>query len=304
MRPLVCAGGWLHGHATFVRPQERGRSSTARHTEPAVELVLHDKGGACWDCPRGSRCAREARRVIGDRRSKVQSSQVEPRAATRPPIHSGAHARAGGRARVGFAQKVSRASSRHWEMPAPRATTASAGAAMLTTAASSSSNTAAAPHGASSSTLSTLLLLVACLILLGCCSVCVVAQLRRRRRHAEEEDRAPLLAPTHDLYGPGAGSGGTARGRGADMAAIGTPARDFVRLSSLPPSAMRVDEYGRRCMACNAENECVALRPCGHAVLCRACSDFVYTCPHCGGYISGIENRKDVADSAHLSRRM
>ena len=178
--------------------------------------------------------------------------------------------------------------------PAPRATTASAGAAMLTTAASSSSNTAAAPHGASSSTLSTLLLLVACLILLGCCSVCVVAQLRRRRRHAEEEDRAPLLAPTHDLYGPGAGSGGTARGRGADMAAIGTPARDFVRLSSLPPSAMRVDEYGRRCMACNAENECVALRPCGHAVLCRACSDFVYTCPHCGGYISGIENRKDV----------
>lgn len=167
--------------------------------------------------------------------------------------------------------------------------------------ASSSSSTVpveqhATPHG--SSTLSTLLLLVSCLILLGCCSVCVVAQLRAfQRRRQSEEDRAPLLDPAHDPYGtPPASNGGTARGRGADMAAIGTPARDFVRLSSLPSSALRMDEHGRRCMACSVENECVALRPCGHVVLCRACSDFVYTCPHCGQYISGIEKRKPTAE--------
>ena len=148
----------------------------------------------------------------------------------------------------------------------------------------------------------TLLLLCACFILLGCCSVCVVAQLRAyQRRRREEEDRTPLLDPVHDPYGTPPSVGAT-RGRGADMAAIGTPARDFVRLSSLPSSALRVNELGRRCMACSAENECVALRPCGHVVLCRACSDFVYTCPHCGQYISGIEKRKEETMSADIEQ--
>ena len=107
------------------------------------------------------------------------------------------------------------------------------------------------------------------------------------------EDREPLLSPAHDPHSPAGGANSRGRGQHGDMAAIGTPARDFVRLSSLPSAALRVDEHGRRCMACGAENECVALRPCGHAVLCRACSDFVYTCPHCGQYISGIVSKPD-----------
>ena len=72
------------------------------------------------------------------------------------------------------------------------------------------------------------------------------------------------------------------------IAAIGTPARAFVRLSSLPPSVFRAEEDCQQCMACGEAVKCVALRPCGHAVLCRECSDFVYTCPHCAQYISGV----------------
>ena len=148
---------------------------------------------------------------------------------------------------------------------------------------------------------SPLTLFVACLILLGCCSVCVVAQLRAyQRRRLRGEENEPLLDPAYDPYGTPANG---VRGRGADMAAIGTPARDFVRLSSLPSSALRVDEHGRRCMACSAENGCVALRPCGHVVLCRACSDFVYTCPHCGQYISGIVFKPKTEDHGSSDKR-
>jgi hypothetical protein len=158
-----------------------------------------------------------------------------------------------------------------------------------------SAASAPSSSGSSSNTLQTLMLLTACLILLGCCSVCFVAQLRAYQRRRRDEERAPLIDPSHEQYNSPGECGG-ARGRGADMAAIGTPARDFVRLSSLPSSALRADEQGRRCMACSAENECVALRPCGHVVLCRACSDFVYTCPHCGQYISGITATPERAD--------
>lgn len=179
---------------------------------------------------------------------------------------------------------------------------------MLSGGASSSAtieqHPATTTHG---SAFSTLLLVIACIILLGCCSVCMVAQLRAyQRRRRSEEDRVPLLDPAHDPYASPSRNGAS-RGRGADMAAIGTPARDFVRLSSLPSSALRVDEHGRRCMACSVENECVALRPCGHVVLCRSCSDFVYTCPHCGGYISGIQEVKgengENGDAEGLVRR-
>lgn len=177
-------------------------------------------------------------------------------------------------------------------MPSGTPSAAATWSAVPTSSSSSSSSITAIPSTSShNSPLGTLLLLVSCLILLGCCSVCLVAQLRayqRRRAHYVDEDRAPLLDPAHDPYGSPERGSKAASSRHADMASIGTPARDFVRLSSLPSSALRMDEHGRRCMACSAENECVALRPCGHAVLCRACSDFVYTCPHCGGYISGI----------------
>ena len=173
---------------------------------------------------------------------------------------------------------------------------------------SSSSSTITSPTTSHNSPLGTLLLVVACLILLGCCAVCLVGQLRayRRRAHHGDEDRAPLLDPSHDPYSSPEGKSRERQSRQADMASIGTPARDFVRLSSLPSSALRMDEHGRRCMACNAENECVALRPCGHAVLCRPCSDFVYTCPHCGGYISGIifkpKTEQQLPDDAAFSR--
>ena len=45
------------------------------------------------------------------------------------------------------------------------------------------------------------------------------------------------------------------------------------------PTAPTVTYHPRRC---------VALRPCGHEVLCRNCADFVYTCPHCRQYISAV----------------
>ena len=45
------------------------------------------------------------------------------------------------------------------------------------------------------------------------------------------------------------------------------------------PTAPTVAYHPRRC---------VALRPCGHEVLCRNCADFVYTCPHCRQYISAV----------------
>ena len=154
----------------------------------------------------------------------------------------------------------------------------------------------AASSASTSSPLGTIALFLACIVLFGCCCVCALLQVRAYQRRRHEEERQPLIEPQYDPYGSPAGG---SRGRGADMAAIGTPARDFVRLSSLPPSALRMDEHGRRCMACSAENECVALRPCGHVVLCRACSDFVYTCPFCGQYISGISTRPNPPGGAN-----
>ena len=131
-------------------------------------------------------------------------------------------------------------------------------------------------------------LLWTAVILLLCCTLCLGMQIRAaRRRKREEEEQLPLLSPERDdSRGSGSrgGSGGTHTR--SDVAAIGTPARDFVRLSSLPATVFNSED--RRCMACSQTGEIVALRPCGHEVLCRTCSDFVYTCPHCGQYISGV----------------
>ena len=63
---------------------------------------------------------------------------------------------------------------------------------------------------------------------------------------------------------------------------IGVPARDFVRLSALAQAASS-------CMACSeAGRPCVSLRPCGHALLCRACAEFASSCPKCGQRVTGI----------------
>jgi hypothetical protein len=124
---------------------------------------------------------------------------------------------------------------------------------------------------------------LSCAVLFLCLGVCCIVQLMscRYNRKQNGEDM-PLLARSDSPVD-----------RGDDgIAHIGTPARDFVRLSSLPPSIFRHDEDQRRCLACGEAGKCVALRPCGHVVLCRACSDFVYTCPHCGQYISGVGLRR------------
>ena len=66
---------------------------------------------------------------------------------------------------------------------------------------------------------------------------------------------------------------------------VGIPARDFVRISSVPTDD---DPSRRKCVACGEVGMCISLRPCGHVVLCRACSDFVCTCPKCGQHVAGV----------------
>ena len=134
-----------------------------------------------------------------------------------------------------------------------------------------------------------MLLLLCFLALVVLVSAAAYALRRRARHHSQRhhEEAAPLLSDSECGSGSHIRGGGSGSG-GGDVAAIGTPARDFVRLSSLPPSALHSGGRERRCMACNETGECVELRPCGHSVLCRNCSDFVYTCPHCGTYISGV----------------
>ena len=122
------------------------------------------------------------------------------------------------------------------------------------------------------------------LLLLFFCGLCVFARRRAAERRGGGEEREPLI-DREPFAVRDNGSGCSSRNRGSDVAAIGTPARDFVRLSSLP-DALNGDER-QRCLACGTLGECVTLRPCGHVVLCQACSDFAYTCPHCGQYISG-----------------
>ena len=124
----------------------------------------------------------------------------------------------------------------------------------------------------------TLLCGVAILSML-CCLCCIVQYRAVRRRQEQYDEQEPLLAD----------GGGSSRHGGdnrTDLATIGTPARDFVRLSSLPTGIFQLNE--NRCRSCGVVGECVALRPCGHMVLCWPCSDFVFECPHCGQYISGI----------------
>jgi len=121
------------------------------------------------------------------------------------------------------------------------------------------------------------------LLLLFFCGLCVFARRRAAERRGGEE-REPLIDREPFAVRDGTSSC-SSRNRGSDVAAIGTPARDFVRLSSLP-DALNGDER-QRCLACGTLGECVTLRPCGHVALCQACSDFAYTCPHCGQYISG-----------------
>ena len=120
------------------------------------------------------------------------------------------------------------------------------------------------------------------------CLCCIMRLLvaRQRRRHAE---RQPLLNSVAEPVRE------ASQWSGEGIAAIGTPARDFVRLSSLPASIFRPEEADRRCMACGETGKCVALRPCGHIVLCRSCSDFVYTCPQCGQYISGVSGVPSIS---------
>ncbi|KAL1521131.1 hypothetical protein AB1Y20_022685 [Prymnesium parvum] len=138
------------------------------------------------------------------------------------------------------------------------------------------------PHHLSPLGVSSQLLLSAALLLVGvliCCIIQVMSCRMRRKSHRDED--LPLLArddsPRHECDSDG-------------FATIGTPARDFVRLSSLPPAIFRAEEDQRRCLACGEAGKCVSLRPCGHIVLCRACSDYVYTCPNpnCGKYITGV----------------
>lgn len=121
----------------------------------------------------------------------------------------------------------------------------------------------------------------------------VVCLRSRRRQKRREEEQLPLLDGEEAEAAHGCSRGVPSNYSCGDVAAIGTPARDFVRLSSLPASVFKSSDEGRRCMACSQAGECVALRPCGHAVLCRACSDFVYTCPYCGQYISGIAAKEN-----------
>ena len=119
---------------------------------------------------------------------------------------------------------------------------------------------------------------------LGCLYGAALIYQRLNARRLKKEEEEPLL-PTgkqsidHDRWGDG-------------IVTIGSPAREFVRLSSLPASVLRSEEDQRPCLACHATGKCVALRPCGHVVLCRSCSDFVYTCPTCGQYISGVGLRE------------
>ena len=136
------------------------------------------------------------------------------------------------------------------------------------TAASGSSS----PMSGSAQLLGGLLLLIACL------GVCCLLQYRRSSRKRDENETEPLISRGH----PPAPSGAVRQ----DVATIGSPARDFVRLSSLPAAIFQPNE--NRCRACGQAGECVALRPCGHMVLCRPCSDFVCECPHCGQYVSGV----------------
>lgn len=178
--------------------------------------------------------------------------------------------------------------------------------------AASQANAKVAPIGQQSAVLLAMLLLGAC-----CCCICIVQwrTLRRRRGEDGESEQEPLLSNTPSS------SNVRHRQQSSDIASIGTPARDFVRLSALPAAvfqprsaALRLSHphlhlpcrgsshplihqrvlrasdvhSDNRCRACNKVGECVALRPCGHAVLCRPCSDFVFECPLCGQYISGI----------------
>ena len=115
------------------------------------------------------------------------------------------------------------------------------------------------------------------LLIIAACVGCCLLQYRAMKQRRSEMENEPLLS---DPRTPNGAS------RRNDVATIGTPARDFVRLSSLPAAIFQSNE--NRCRACGNVGECVALRPCGHAVLCRPCSDFVFECPACGQYISGI----------------
>ena len=123
-----------------------------------------------------------------------------------------------------------------------------------------------------------------------CCCICIM-QYRSVKRRREDHESEPLLS---DAPSP---SMGVRHRERHDVASIGTPARDFVRLSSLPAAVFQPSDT--RCRACGQADECVALRPCGHAVLCRPCSDFVFECPQCGQYISGISFHNVMSDSVH-----
>lgn len=178
------------------------------------------------------------------------------------------------------------------QVPAPTEDTLPTQAASPSSAAANAAVSAAATAAdaiTSSASFPKTLLVCGISLLLVLCVLGLRATVRSRRRRLDEE-AAPLLKPRYS-------TGSSNIRAGSDVASIGSPARDFVRLSSLPPATLRSDERGRRCMACDAPGDCVALRPCGHRVLCRKCSDFVHACPHCGQYISGVSHVPNASRS-------
>jgi hypothetical protein len=120
-------------------------------------------------------------------------------------------------------------------------------------------------------------------ILLLVATSCSLLLLRRLlallcRGRQRDEAKQPLLRPDRAAGAAEWDSGGVVR--------IGIPARDFVRIKSAPQACD--DPSRRKCVACGEVGMCISLRPCGCVVLCRACSDFVCTCPRCGAHISGV----------------
>ena len=96
--------------------------------------------------------------------------------------------------------------------------------------AASQANAKVAPIGQQSAVLLAMLLLGAC-----CCCICIVQwrTLRRRRGEDGESEQEPLLSNTLSS------SNVRHRQQSSDIASIGTPARDFVRLSALPAAVFQ-----------------------------------------------------------------
>ena len=87
------------------------------------------------------------------------------------------------------------------------------------------------------------------IVILICCCACFMFQYRAIRKRQAAHENEPLLAEGHSSAAA-APTTPSARGR-QDVASIGTPARDFVRLSSLPAAIFELNENRCRASACN-----------------------------------------------------